>query len=156
MANNRQFKLTTKYVGTRGVKEYRASIAEWVNEDDVVLEIGCEWGTTTDLIAPHCKKVLGTDVSAECIARARERYPHIEFAVLDAYDVRAALALDENFSKIYIDMSGISGYRSLLDLIALLNMYSTVLEPEAIVVKSGSLKQFATNCIAWHPKQKRK
>ncbi len=153
MANNRQFKLTTKYVGTRGVKEYRASIAEWVNPDDVVLEIGCEWGTTTTLIAPHCKKVLGTDVSADCIDRARERYPHIEFAVLDAYDVRAALNLGHDFSKIYIDMSGISGYRSLLDLIALLNMYSTLLQPQAIVIKSGSLKQFASNCIAWHPKR---
>ena len=53
-------------------------------------------------------------------------------------------------------MSGISGYRSLLDLIALLNSYASVLRPEAIVVKSGALKHFASRCIpfgddgAWH------
>jgi hypothetical protein len=45
--------------------------------------------------------------------------------------------------------SGISGYRSLFDLIALLNMYATVLQPKAIVVKSGALEQFALQRRAW-------
>ena len=63
----------------------------------------------------------------------------------------AALAFEKQFTKIYIDVSGLSGYRSLLDLIALLNMYATVLKPEAIIVKSGSLKNFAAHCIAWRP-----
>lgn len=42
MANDKQFKLKTMFIGTRGVKEYRNSISTWVKEDDVVLEIGCE------------------------------------------------------------------------------------------------------------------
>ena len=155
MANDKQFKLNTLFIGTRGVKEYRESIAKWVNEDDVVLEIGCEWGTTTTLIAPRCKEVIGTDISSDCIARARQRYPGIRFEVLDAFDVRAALQLGRPFTKIYIDMSGLSGYRSLLDVIALLTMYATVLRPEAIVVKSGALKHFASHCIAWRSEQPR-
>ena len=149
MANEKQFKLKTKFVGTRGVQEYRESIDEWIRKDDVVLEIGCEWGTTTVLIAERCKEVIGTDVSPEVIKRAREKYPHIHFEVLDAYDVLAAQRMGKHFTKVYIDVSGLSGYRSLLDLIALLNMYATVLQPEAIVVKSGSLKQFAEHTIAW-------
>jgi trans-aconitate methyltransferase len=149
--NERQFKLDTVFVGTRGVKEYRESIARWVSPDDTVLEIGCEWGTTTALIAPHCRLVVGTDVSPDCIARARQRHPGIRFEVLDAFDVMAAAALGVRFTKVYLDMSGISGYRSLLDLIALLNMYATVLRPEAIVVKSGALKHFAAHCVAWRP-----
>ncbi len=151
MANEKQFKLKTIFVGTRGVAEYRESIAQWVNPNDTVLEIGCEWGTTTVLLAPHCKEVIGTDVSPECIQRARLLYPHIRFEVLDAYDVRAALNFGVSFTKIYIDVSGLSGYRSLLDVIALLNMYATVLVPEAIIVKSGALKNFAAHCIAWQP-----
>lgn len=147
--NEKQFKLNTKFVGTRGVKEYRESIAKWVNKDDVVLEIGCEWGTTTALIAPCCREVIGTDVSPDCIARARERHPEIRFEVLDAFDALAAQRLGKQFTKIYIDMSGISGYRSLLDLISLLTMYATVLRSEAIIVKSGALKHFASQCIAW-------
>ncbi|MBQ41511.1 MAG: hypothetical protein CME15_03545 [Gemmatimonadetes bacterium] len=150
MANDRQFKLKTKFIGTRNVREYRQTIPTWVNAEDTVLEIGCEWGTTTVFLAPHCRKVIGTDVSSDCIERARQEHPELEFAVLDAYDVLAALDLGEHFTKIYIDMSGLSGYRSLLDLISLLTMYSTVLRPDAIVVKSGALKQFASLCVPWH------
>ncbi len=148
--NEKQFKLKTKFIGTRKVKEYRETIPVWVNEDDVVLEIGCEWGTTTQLIAPHCKEVIGTDISSECIRRAREKHPDLHFEVLDGFDVRAALDFGKQFTKIYIDMSGLSGYRSLLDVISLLTMYATVFRPEAIIIKSGALKQFAANCIAWH------
>lgn len=149
MANDRQFKLKTKFVGTRGVKEYRASITQWVEKDDVVLEIGCEWGTTTALIAPHCKEVIGTDISSDCIYRARQAHPNIRFEVLDAFDVKAAYEMGKQFTKIYIDMSGLSGYRSLLDVISLLTMYATMLRPKAIIVKSGALKHFAEHCIAW-------
>ena len=149
MPNDRQFKLRTKFIGTRNVREYRATIPTWVQADDSVLEIGCEWGTTTTLIAPHCREVIGTDVSAECIERARHDHPELEFGVLDAFDVRAALDLGREFTVVYIDMSGLSGYRSLLDVIALLTMYATVMRPRAIVVKSAALKHFASLCTPW-------
>jgi hypothetical protein len=152
---NEPLKLKTKFIGTRGVKEYRESILEWVNKDDVVLEIGCEWGTTTVQIAPHCKEVIGTDISAECIERARRQHPDIRFEVLDAFDVRAALDFGKQFTKIYIDVSGLSGYRSLLDVISLLTMYATIFRPEAIIVKSGALKHFASNCIPWRSGEQR-
>ena len=149
MANEKQFKTKSRFIATRGVKEYRATIPEWVDADDVVLEIGCEWGTTTVLIAPQCKTVIGTDISEECIERARQMHPGIRFEVLDGFDVRAALELGEQFTKVYIDMSGLSGYRSLLDTISLLQTYATVLRPEAVIIKSGALKHFASHCIAW-------
>jgi len=153
MANDRQFRVRTKFVAVRNVREYRATIPVWVGEDDAVLEIGCEWGTTTRPIAERAGLVIGTDVSADCIERARRENPGIRFEVLDGFDVRAALELAGSvgrpFTKVYIDMSGISGYRSLLDCIALLQMYGTVLAPKAIVVKSAALKNFARHCIAW-------
>ena len=146
MANQKPLRLRTRFVATRGVKEYRATIPVWVKANDVVLEIGCEWGTTTVLIAPHCREVIGTDISPKCIDRARKTYPDLQFKVLDGFDVRAAQQFNRYFDKIYIDMSGISGYRSLLDTISLLNMYSTVLKPKAIVVKSKALKRFIRQC----------
>jgi hypothetical protein len=149
MANEKQFRIRTRFIAVRNVQEYRQTIPHCLEADDVVLEIGCEWGTTTVLIAPHCKQVIGTDVSQECIDRARAKHPHIRFEVLDAFDVRAAMALDKQFNKIYIDMSGLSGYRSLLDTISLVTMYATVLRPQLIVVKSGSLKHFASLCSPW-------
>jgi hypothetical protein len=149
VASEKQLKLKTRFIGTRNVKEYRATIPVWVNEDDVILEIGCEWGTTTRVLAEHCKEVIGTDISSECIERAKERHPDLHFQVLDGFDVRAALDMGKQFTKIYIDISGMSGYRSLLDVISLLTMYATVFRPEAIVIKSGALKHFASHCIAW-------
>lgn len=150
MANEKQFKLKTKFVATRNVKEYRATIPDWVNEKDVILELGCEWGTTTVLLAEHCNEVIGTDVSLKCIERARQMHPDIRFEVLDGFDVRAALNFDKQFTKIYIDISGLSGYRSLLDVIALITMYGTVLRPKAIIIKSGALKHFASHCTPWY------
>ena len=149
--NEKQFRTTTRIVAVRDVKEYRATIPTCVQPDDVVLEIGCEWGTTTVLIAPRCKLVVGTDISPECIARARQRqkHPGIRFEVLDGFDVLAALRLGESFTKVYIDISGLSGYRSLLDVIALLQSYATVLRPQTIVVKSAALKHFAACCQPW-------
>jgi trans-aconitate methyltransferase len=155
LANENQFRLNTKFIATRNVKEYRETIPVWVKEDDVVLEIGCEWGTTTQILAQHCKEVIGTDFSLECIQRAREYHPELNFEVLDGFDVLSALNMGKSFTKIYIDMSGLSGYRSLLDVIALLTMYSTVLRPKAIIIKSGSLKQFAYNCMAWQSEDTR-
>ena len=149
MANDRQFKVRTRIVATRGVSEYRASIAELVQPDDVVLELGCEWGVTTRLLADAARCVIGTDVGESCIERARRSHPSIRFEVLDAFDVRSALDLCPRFTVTYIDLSGFSGYRSLLDVIALVQTYAAVLRPRLIVVKSGALKDFAARCTAW-------
>jgi trans-aconitate methyltransferase len=151
MANDKQFRLRTRFVATRGVQEYRATIPPLVAPDDVVLELGCEFGTTTAVLARHCREVIGTDVSPECVDRARRTHPDVRFEVLDAFDVRAALHLGLPFTKVYVDLSGLSGYRALLDAIALLHMYATVLRPDTIVVKSGALKHFAAHCSAWQP-----
>lgn len=149
MANDNQYKLNTKFLATRGVAEYRQSIALWVKPTDRVLEIGCEWGTTSQLIRQYCKELVATDISLECIQRARKMCPDVRFETLDAFNIQAAMKLGQTFDKIYIDVSGLSGYRSLLDVIALLNMYAAVFSPQAIVIKSGSLKQFTQNCVAW-------
>jgi hypothetical protein len=149
MANERQFRPRSRIIATRGVREYRETIPAVVTGDDTVLELGCEWGTTTALLAAHTPTVIGTDVSGVCIERARKMRPELEFAVLDAYDIRAALDLGEAFSVIYLDLSGLSGYRGLLDLIALVNSYASLMQPRTIVVKSGALKNFATRCMAW-------
>lgn len=150
MANDNQFKLSTLFVAPRGVEEYRASIAKYILPDDQVLEIGCEWGTTSTIIYETCKNLVATDIGRDCIERARTKYPDIRFEVLDVYDIRAAMAYKIDFTKMYIDVSGLSGYRSLLDVIALLNMYASVFKLEAIVIKSGALKNFAKNCVAWN------
>jgi hypothetical protein len=149
MANDQQYKLLCLFVGTRGVEEYRQSINKYIQPQDRVLEIGCEWGTTSELIYAKCQNLIATDISAKCIERAQQLRPEIRFETLDVYDIKKAMSFDVDFNKMYIDVSGLSGYRSLLDVIALLNMYASVFSLETIVVKSGALKNFAKNCVAW-------
>lgn len=117
-----------------------------------MLEIGCEWGTTSELIHKRCKNLLATDTSLDCIERARLMRPEIQFETLDVFDVNRALCFNIQFTKMYIDVSGLSGYRSFLDLVSLCDMYASVFPLEVIVVKSGSLKNFAKRCIAWSDK----
>ena len=147
MANENKLKLTTKFIATRGVDEYRQTIPIWIRPEDKVLEIGCEWGTTSTLIAAKCPNLIATDISLDCIQVARQKYPGIRFETLDAFNIRQAMRFGVQFTKIYIDMSGLSGYRALLDVISLMNLYASVFTPEAIIIKSGSLKQFAKNCV---------
>ena len=142
-------KVRTLYIATQGVREYRATIPVYVKPDDIVLEVGCEWGTTTVLLAQQCKEVIGVDIGKGPIDRAKERHPEIHFEQMDAFDMQAFLGLGRRFDKVYVDLSGLSGYHSLLDLLSLLNMYTAVLRPEAIVVKISALKRFAQRCIAW-------
>lgn len=154
MANENQYKLKTLFIGTRGVQEYRESIDTYIQESDRVLEIGCEWGTTSELIFPKCQKLIATDISQDCIQKAKQKRPQIHFETLDVYDIRKAQSFGVDFNKMYIDVSGLSGYRSVLDVIALLNMYSSVFNMDAIVVKSGALKDLSRRCIAWNGKPK--
>lgn len=154
MANENQFKLKTIYVGTRGVDEYRESISKYVQPNDIILEIGCEWGTTSKLIYQKCKNLIATDISGVCIARAKKMHPEIRFETLDVYNIQKAQSFGINFNKMYIDVSGLSGYRSLLDVIALLEMYASVFKMDAIIIKSGALKNFAKRCVAWRKSDK--
>lgn len=150
MTNDSQYKITSRIVPTRGVREYRATIEDLVSDQDVVLEIGCEWGTTTALLAERAARVVGTDISPVCIQRGLRDHPDLDLRVLDAFDLGAVLGLGLRFTKVYMDLSGLSGYRGLLDLIALVNNYGALLRPDTIVVKSGALKHFAHLCRPWN------
>lgn len=67
MANENQFKIKTFYLATRGVKEYRQTIEHFIKPSDYILEVGCEWGTTSKLLFERCQNLVATDVSFDCI-----------------------------------------------------------------------------------------
>lgn len=133
------------FVLTRGVKEYRSTIPHFVNENDVVLEVGVAWGTTTVILDRYAKKVVGID-PGKSLATAIETYPHIQFEPIDGFDIRAILSLGYKFTKIYID---ISGCRRLLDVMNMATKHAAALRPDVIVIKSTQLKGFVSNCIIW-------
>ena len=58
---------------TGKINEYRAAIATHVDPDDVVLEVGCAEGLTTQRLAQRCKVAIGLDLYERLITRARRR-----------------------------------------------------------------------------------
>ena len=47
------------------------------------LEVGCGLGYFTDKVAPLCRDIIGADVSATAVQKARAQFPHLAFRVLD-------------------------------------------------------------------------
>ena len=130
---------------TKGVKEYRQTIPYFVNKNDIVLEIGCAWGTTSDLLYKHAKYLVAID-KGKSLPAAEKKYPCIHFERIDGFDVKRVIDLGFKFNKIYID---ISGCRSMFDVIRMVRMYDSVFKPEILVVKSSKLKRFAAQCVVW-------
>jgi len=58
---------------TAKINEYRAAITTHVDPDDVVLEVGCAEGLTTQRLAQRCKVAIGLDLYERLITRARRR-----------------------------------------------------------------------------------
>jgi SAM-dependent methyltransferase len=50
-----------------------------------ILEVGCGEGHQTEHLLTVCDHVLGTEISARAVERARERCPNAEFAVGDVF-----------------------------------------------------------------------
>ncbi len=135
----------TKIIITKGVKEFRQTISKYVHPNDIVLEIGFAWGTTTNLLAKKCKRVIGID-KGESYYTAVKKYPELDFYKIDGFAISEVLKLEYKFNKIYID---ISGCRGIFDVIKIIKMYENVFKPELVVVKSSKLKRFVANCEVW-------
>jgi hypothetical protein len=135
----------SRIIVTQGVKEYRQTIPHCVTRDDVVLEIGCAWGTTSALLCKHAKYVVAID-KGQSLPAARQTYPHIHFEQIDGFDVARVRSLGLAFNKVYID---ISGCRELDAVIKMIRMYEAVFAPEIIVVKSTRLKRLVSKCTVW-------
>ena len=58
---------------TAKINEYRAAITTHVDPDDIVLEVGCAEGLTTQRLAQRCKVAIGLDLYERLITRARRR-----------------------------------------------------------------------------------
>ena len=69
-----------------GYERSVARVQECLKRTDTVLELGCGTGTTALTLAPGVARYVGTDISSEMIAIAREkaaggRWPNLTFSV---------------------------------------------------------------------------
>ena len=76
---------------------------QYLESADVALELGCGTGTTALKLAPNVFRLIGTDVSAEMVAIAKEKAVqancrNVEFSVASLHDV---LWADGTFNVVF-------------------------------------------------------
>jgi len=108
MASDRKFwnKIARKYATSKisDMASYEYTLARTQShllQTDHVLELGCGTGSTALVLAPCVGAYLGTDLSDEMIAIAREKNAHDGVAHLrfDTFDLRAH-QMDQQFDAI--------------------------------------------------------
>jgi len=83
------------------VSQYGEDLISWLQpqEGENILDLGCGTGQLADRIKLHGAKVTGIDASPEMIAKAKEKYPGIEFLVKDARSFSFIEKFDAVFSN---------------------------------------------------------
>lgn len=159
-------------VAAFGVYEYRLAAEQLLQPGWRVLEIGCHFGTSTDLLHAATSKTggscVGVDISPDIIKSAKRKFPEVAFDVCDAWDIlglqrvvrrhlgRSHAAREDQIvddepvpdgpDMILLDVGGLSGAHGELDTLALVRMLTSTFSPtlQAIVVKSHNLRTLAT------------
>ena len=93
---------TTLYEGRHNfVWQYGENVLELLSPqpDERILDLGCGTGQLTEKIALAGAEVLGIDRAASMIEKARQNYPHLQFAVADARDFQVEQPFDAVFSN---------------------------------------------------------
>lgn len=79
------------------VLERARRIAEWIEIEDLVLDVGCGEGVVTERLAQECRQIVGCDYSVEAIETARKQCPRIEFAYSNSTFLRFP---SDSFTKV--------------------------------------------------------
>ena len=131
-----------------GVEEYRRLIPVTVNKNDTVLEVGCHFGRSTQLLSEAGACAYGIDIGPKIIKNAQAQYPDITFAVADAWKTLDLLRLRNDgilgYDVVYADIGGLSGPHGTLEALSLLDALANALEPRCIVIKSLCMKRLAS------------
>eukprot|EP00878_Enallax_costatus_P005667 GHUV01005943.1.p1 GENE.GHUV01005943.1~~GHUV01005943.1.p1 ORF type:complete len:276 (+),score=73.78 GHUV01005943.1:223-1050(+) len=125
-------------------KHYRSAALLYAHPDDIILEVGCHEGVTTDILHSRCKWVLGIDLNWDPVARARAKYPHCHFEVVDGFDVDKLRSMSPtgNYDKILIDIGGIAELHTLMSMVGL---YYKTFNKATLVVKNKYFKNLLGN-----------
>jgi 2-polyprenyl-3-methyl-5-hydroxy-6-metoxy-1,4-benzoquinol methylase len=56
---------------------------DYLNKNDIVLDIACGLGFGTNIVSEKCKKIIGADINTESIFYAKSQFPNLSFRIED-------------------------------------------------------------------------
>src|ERR1044072_2436668 len=83
------------------VSKYGEGILSYLNpkSTETILDLGCGTGDLTKQIFIAAAHVIGVDSSADMIAKAKSKFPEIEFYQMDARKLKFDILFDAIFSN---------------------------------------------------------
>ncbi|MEE2708660.1 MAG: methyltransferase domain-containing protein [Gemmatimonadota bacterium] len=121
------------------IEKYRELAQSHITSGHQVLEIGCSYGETTNILAGLAKRVVAIDIAAEMISHARKALSqtrNVELVLHDARDLSKISELIPRPHAIFIDIGG----NQQLDKIAtVLRSCLTRFKSELLVVRNVEL-----------------
>jgi len=90
-----------------------------------IIDVGCSTGVTSAILAKRfpAKNIVGVDISADSIAKARARVPHAEFILLDSVLCKErvlALMRTRHATHVFVDIGGNRDLHAVVVLVAFL------------------------------------
>ncbi len=99
-----------------------------------VLDLGCGAGRTTAYISENGCSVVGADISAPLIKKAKNLYSNIDFKEMDARDLDFE---DGSFDVVFFSFNGIDNLASLEERDKAINEIKRVLKPGGYLIYSS-------------------
>jgi SAM-dependent methyltransferase len=137
--------VNTTVVCVPNQQEYTKTIKYFVNEDDVVLELGCQRGETTQTLLQTANRVVGIDISRkeDGSEESVENSDNLKFLRTSVWNSK--IQQEDQFSIIYVDLTVVTGNDLVFDGIALIQQLMNVFKSSLrfVVVKSKRLREHA-------------
>lgn len=104
-----------------------------------VLDMGCGAGRTTSYISENGCRVVGADVSASLIKKAKDLYPDIDLRVMDARNLDFK---DDSFDAVFFSFNGIDNLASIQE------RNKAIIEMRRVLKPGGRLIYSSHNALA--------
>lgn len=109
-------------------------IKKYMPAGSLVLDAGCGAGRTTSYISENGCSVVGADISAPLIKKAKDLYPDIDFQVMDARNLDFE---DNSFDVVFFSFNGIDNLASLQERNRAISEMKRVLKPGGYLIYSS-------------------
>jgi len=94
---------------TPEIKEYvlleEKQILAYIKSPDVILNVGCGYGRILNLLKNKCIKIIGIDISEDCIKKCKEKFENLRNTSVSKIDISNTNFESNYFDKIILDFN---------------------------------------------------